>query len=63
MDVSLVAAAVGMTAANTQSQIATRVMKMNLDAQGQVLQLLVPSQNSSAANNAPEVGGHLDVSV
>jgi hypothetical protein len=62
MDMSLVAAA-GMMAANTQSQIATRVLKMNLDAQAQVLQLLVPSQTSPATNNAPGIGGHLDVSV
>ena len=63
MYVGLVAAAVGMMAANTQSQIATRVMKMSLDAQAQVLQLLVPSQTSPATNNAPGIGGHLDVSV
>lgn len=63
MDVSLVAAAVGMMAGNTQSQIATRVMKMSLDAQAQVLQLLVPSQTSPATNNAPGIGGNLDVSV
>jgi hypothetical protein len=60
---SLVAAAAGMMAANTQSQIANRVMKMSLDAQAQVLQLLVPSQTSSATNNAPGIGGRLDVSV
>lgn len=63
MDMSLVMAAVGMMAGNTQSQIATRVLKMNLDAQAQVLQLLAPAQNTSAANNAPGVGSNLDVSV
>lgn len=61
MDMSLVTAAVGMTTANTQSQIATRVLKMNLDAQAQVLQLLAPPQTSPAANNAPGVGGQLDL--
>ena len=40
MDMSLVTAAVSMMAANTQSQVATRVTKMSLDAQAQVLQLL-----------------------
>jgi hypothetical protein len=63
MDMSLVMAAVGMMAGNTQSQIATRVLKMNLDAQAQVLQLLTPPQTSPAANNAPGVGGNLDISI
>lgn len=61
MDMSLVTAAVGMMAANTQSQVATRVLKMNLDSQAQVLQLLNPAQNAPAANNAPGVGGKLDI--
>jgi hypothetical protein len=60
MDMSLVTAAVGMMASNTQSQVATRVLKMNLDAQAQVLQLLAPTQNSPAANNAPGIGGNVD---
>lgn len=61
MDMSLVTAAVGMMASNTQSQIATRVLKMNLDAQKQVLQLLAPAQNTPSANNAPGIGGDLDI--
>jgi hypothetical protein len=61
MDMSLVTAAVGMMSANTQSQVATRVLKMNLDAQAQVLQLLAPAQNSPAANNAPGIGGNVDI--
>ena len=61
MDMSLVIAAVGMMASNTQSQIATRVLKMNLDAQAQVLQLLAPAQNTPSANNAPGIGGKLDI--
>jgi hypothetical protein len=36
---------------------------MNLDAQAQVLQLLVPPQTSPAANNAPGIGGNLDISA
>jgi hypothetical protein len=63
MDMSLISAAIGMMAANTQSQVATRVLKMNLDAQAQVLQLLAPPQTVPAANNASGVGGLLDVSV
>ena len=60
MDMSLVTAAVGMMAANTQSQVATRVLKMNLDAQAEVLQLLAPAQNAPTANNAPGIGGTVD---
>lgn len=60
MDMSLVTAAVGMMASSTQSQVATRVLKMNLDVQAQVLQLLAPTQNSPAANNAPGIGGNVD---
>jgi hypothetical protein len=63
MYVGLVAAAAGMMAANTQSQVANRVMKMSLDAQAQVLQLLVPPQTNPATNNAPGIGGNLDISV
>lgn len=62
MDMSLVTAAVGMMASNTQSQVATRVLKMNLDAQAQVLQLLAPA-NGPAANNAPGIGGNVDISA
>jgi hypothetical protein len=63
MDMSLISAAVGMMAANTQSQVATRVLKTNLDAQAQVLQLLAPTQTGPAMNNGPGIGGNLDVSV
>ncbi|MBN8978428.1 MAG: putative motility protein [Rhizobiales bacterium] len=63
MDMSLVTAAVGMMASNTQSQVATRVLKMNLDAQAQVLQLLAPAQTTPAANNAPGIGGNVDISA
>ena len=61
MDMSLVTAAVGMMAANTQSQVATRVLKMNLEAQAEVLQLLAPAQSAPTANNAPGIGGNLDM--
>jgi hypothetical protein len=63
MDMSLVAAAAGMMTARTQSQIATRALKMNLAAQAQVLQLLAPPQTGPAANNAPGIGSKLDISV
>ena len=61
MDMSLVAAAMAMQAGNTQQQIATSVLKSQLNAQGSVLQLLQPAQSSSAANNAAGIGGQLDI--
>ncbi len=63
MDMSLIGAAVSLMAATTQSQVATRVLKMNLDAQAQVLQLLSPGRNAPAANNTPGIGQRLDISV
>ena len=59
MDVmSIVSSMMAMQAANTQQQIATSVLKQNIDSAKSVLQLLQP-----AANNAPGVGGNLDISV
>ncbi|MBI3700928.1 MAG: YjfB family protein [Afipia sp.] len=62
MDVSSLAASlVTMQAGNIQQQIATSVLKQNIDQQRSVLQLLQPS--ASAANLAPGVGGNLDISA
>lgn len=55
---SIVSSMMAMQAANTQQQIATSVMKQSIDSEKSVLQLLQP-----AANNAPGVGGNLDISV
>ena len=55
---SVVSSMMAMQAANTQQQIATSVLKQNIDSQKSVLQLLAP-----AANNPPGVGGNLDISV
>lgn len=63
MDMSLVAAAMAMQAGNTQQQIATSVLKSQLNAQSSVLQLLQPAQGSPAANNAAGIGGQLDISA
>ena len=61
MDImSIVSSMMAMQAANTQQQIATSVMKQNIDSQKSVLQLLQPGP---AANNAPGIGGNLDISV
>ncbi len=48
---SIVSSMMAMQAANTQQ---------NIDSQNSVLQLLQPAP---AANNAPGVGGNLDISV
>ncbi len=55
---SIVSSMMAMQAANTQQQIATSVLKQNIDSEKSVLQLLQP-----AANNAPGIGGNLDISV
>lgn len=57
---SIVSSMMAMQAANTQQQIATSVLKQNIDSQKSVLQLLEPTP---AANNPPGVGGNLDISV
>jgi hypothetical protein len=58
MDVmSIVSSMMAMQAANTQQQIATSVMKQNIDSEKSVLQLLQP------AANPPGVGGNLDITV
>ncbi len=61
---SLASAAVMMQAGALQQNIATAVMKQNIDAEKSVLQLLQPAaQGSSSANLQPGVGGNLDISA
>jgi hypothetical protein len=60
---SIVSSMMAMQAANTQQQIATSVLKQNINSEQSVLQLLDPAQNAPAANNTPGVGGNLDISV
>ena len=65
MDTSaLISSLVGMQAGALQQQVATTVLKANLDAEKSVLQLLDPAaQAPSQANLAPGVGGNLDISA
>lgn len=64
MDTSaLISAAVTAQAGALQQNIATSVMKMNLDAEKSVLKLLEPAAQPSQANLAPGVGGNLDISA
>jgi len=46
-----------------QQQVATRVLKMNIDAQASVLQLLQPAAASARPDPGPGMGGALDISV
>jgi hypothetical protein len=65
MDISaLISAVVTAQAGALQQNIATSVMKQNIDAEKSVLQLLEPAaQGPSSANLAPGVGGNLDISA
>ncbi len=62
MDVAALAASfLAMQAGATQQAMATKMIKMNLDAEKSVVQTLL--QPPSSANLAAGVGGNLDVSV
>jgi hypothetical protein len=64
MDVAALAASfLTMQAGAMQQNIATRMVKMNLDAERSVVQTLLQPQASSSANLAAGVGGNLDVSA
>ena len=55
---SIVSSMMAMKAANTQQQIATSVMKQNIQSERSVLQLLQPG-----ASNPPGVGGNVDMTA
>lgn len=59
MDMSLVSAALGMQAGALQTQIATRMLKMNADAAKEIVQTLLAPQ----ANLAAGIGGAVDKSA
>jgi Putative motility protein len=62
MDVAALAAGfLAMQAGATQQAVATKMIKMNLDAEKSVVQTLL--QPPSSANLAAGVGANLDVSV
>lgn len=54
---SIVSSMMAMKAANAQQQIATSVMKQNIQSERSVLQLLQPAANS------PGVGGKVDITA
>lgn len=63
MDVAAIATAMASAnAAQTQSAMAAKMMKMNLDAQASVVQVLEAAQQNLAAL-APGIGQNLDITV
>lgn len=66
MDMSLVFAAMAAQAGKLQTQIATSILKSNLDAQKSTVETLLGTGGQSAspqANVPAGVGGNLDVSA
>ncbi len=59
---AMVGALLAMKAGNTQSQIATSILKSNADAEKFAVQTLLGGQ-TSPANLAAGVGGNLDISA
>jgi len=64
MDVaSLAMSLIAMQAGNTQQQIATSVLKSNLNAEKSSVLTLLGSGQPSLANVGPGVGGNLNISA
>jgi fatty acid-binding protein DegV len=64
MDVAALATAfAGASTAKLQMAAAAKMMKMNADAQGAVVQVLEAAQENIKALVAAGVGSHLDISV
>ncbi len=62
MDMSLVAAFMMAQAGNTQTQVATSVLKSNMDAEKSAVQTLL-GMPPSTANLGPGIGGNLNVAA
>jgi Putative motility protein len=64
MDVaSLAMSLLAMQAGNTQQQVATSVLKSNLDAEKSSVLTLLGAGSSSLANVGPGIGGNLNISA
>jgi hypothetical protein len=64
MDVaSLASSLIAAQAGNTQQQIATTVLKSNLNAEKSVVQTLLGAGSPSLANVGPGIGGNINVSA
>ena len=64
MDIaSLASSLLATQAGNTQQQIATAVLKSNLDAEKSVVQALLGAGPPSLANVGPGIGGNINVTA
>ncbi|HLX15924.1 MAG TPA: putative motility protein [Bradyrhizobium sp.] len=64
MDIaSLASAIIAAQAGNTQQQIATTLLKSNIDAEKSVVQAQLGATSPSLANVGPGIGGNLNVTV
>jgi putative motility protein YjfB-like len=63
MDMSLVAAIMAQKQGALQSQVATSVLKQNLDTQKSSVLTLLGGAQQSLANVGPGIGGNLDISA
>ena len=62
MDMSLVTRILMAQAGNTQTQVATSVLKSNIDAEKSAVQTLL-GMPPSTANLGPGIGGNLDIAA
>jgi hypothetical protein len=63
MDMSLVAAIMSQQQGALQSQVATSVLKQNLDQQKSAVLTLLGGAQQSLANVGPGIGGNLNISA
>ncbi len=59
----MVSSILAMKAGNTQQQVATTLLKSNLDAQNSVVQALLGTGTPSLANVAAGIGGNVNVTA
>ncbi|KJC47111.1 hypothetical protein UP09_10780 [Bradyrhizobium sp. LTSP885] len=60
---SMVSSILSMQQGNLQGQIATTVMKQNLDAEKSAVQTLLGTGTPSSTNLGPGIGGNLNVTA
>ena len=64
MDItSLVSSLLAMPAGNTQSQIATTLLKSNIDSEKSTVLTLLDAGSPSLANVGPGIGGNINVTA
>ena len=63
MDMSLISAALGAQASNTQLNLATDLMRMSADSARSVVQLLDAAAPNSLANVGAGIGTNLNISA